>query len=56
MGYAILQKMLPMRVVLSNNLLPCFGNKFTGMFALPPILVRLLHIPGSLGVLCFHTQ
>ena len=52
MRYAILLKMLPMRVVLSNNLLPGFGNKFTGMFASSLGLVCLLHIPGSLGVHC----
>ena len=56
MENAILRKMLPMRVVLPNNLLPGFGNKFTGMFSSYLSLVCLLHIPGSLGVHCSQTQ
>ena len=59
MGYAILQKMQPLRGVCipnPNNVLPGLGNKFTGMFAFSLGLVRLLHIPGFSGVLCFRIQ
>ena len=56
MGYAIIQKMLPLRVVLPNNLLPGFGNKFIGMFSSSLGLVCLLHIPGFSGVHCLQTQ